>query len=143
MDLEILKNNWAVLIAAFIGLLIALVVVYHLIRRSAWGQLRDTLSTLAKAQQDETKALKAAERAERIARKLHEQADRAKPRHVQEAKEALGDARALAKIANDKVLIAQNHVRRVILEEYPPVKQERLRAKYLPEKGPDKRPFSF
>jgi len=53
------------------------------------------------------------------------------------------DAKMLAKIANDKVLIAENHVRRVIHEEYPPVKQERLRKKYLPAQAADKRRFSF
>lgn len=143
MDVAFLKNNWALLLAALIAALLAPVFVMHLIRRSAWGQLRKTLNTLAAARQHEAKALKSVAKTERIARRLHAQADRAKPRHVQEAKEALEDARALAKIANDKVLIAENHVRRVIHEEYPPVRQGRLRNKYLPEHASDKRPFSF
>ncbi|MFQ5983731.1 MAG: hypothetical protein ACE5KS_10215, partial [Woeseiaceae bacterium] len=97
----------------------------------------------AKARQDEAKALQGVEKAERTVKRLHDRAERAKPRHLQEAKKALDDATALAKIANDKVLIAENHVRRVIHEEYPPVKQERLRERYLPEQAPGKRPFSF
>jgi len=120
-----------------------MIVVVQLVQRSAGGQLRATVRALAQARQDEAKALKSVEKAERIARRLHEKADRAKPRHLQEAKDALGDARALAKIANDKVLIAQNHVRRVIYEEYPPARQEALREKYLPPQERDKRPFSF
>ena len=143
MDSELLKSNWALLVAVGIGLIIVLVVLLQLIRRSAWGQLRETRRTLAEARQDEARTLRAVEKAERIARRLHEQAEKTKPRHVQEAKEVLEDARMLAKIANDKVLIAENHVRRVIHEEYPPVQQERLRKKYLPEQAPDKRPFSF
>ena len=143
MDWNVVKSNWAPLVAAVVGVLVALIVVYQLIRRSAWGQLRETLGTLAAARQDEAKALKAVDRAERIAKRLHEQAERVKPRHVRESKEALEDARALAKIANDRVLIAENHVRRVIHDEYPPVKQERLREKHLPEQAPDRRPFSF
>ncbi len=143
MDFELLKSNWALLVAVGIGLIIVLVVLLQLIRRSAWGQLRETRRTLAEARQDEARTLRAVEKAERIARRLHEQAETTKPRHVQEAKEVLEDARMLAKIANDKVLVAENHVRRVIHEEYPPVQQERLRKKYLPEQAPDKRPFSF
>ncbi len=143
MEWNVLKSNWALAVAAIIGFIIALIVVAHLIRRSAWGQLRETRLTLAKARQDEAKALTSVERAERIARRLHENADRAKPRHLQEAKDALQDARALAKIANDKILVAENHVRRVIHEEYPPARQEVLRQKYLPEPERDKKPFSF
>ncbi len=143
MDWNILKSNWALAVAAIIGFFIVLIVVAQLIRRSAWGQLRQTLQSLAKARQNEASALKSVERAEGIARRLDENADRAKPRHLQEAKDALQDARALAKIANDKILVAENHVRRVIHEEYPPVKQEALRQKYLPEPSRDKNPFSF
>lgn len=143
MDWHILKSNWALAVASIIGSIIVLIVMAQLIRRSAWGQLRETLRALDKARQDEVKTLKSVEKAERIARRLHDNADRAKPRHLQEAKDALQDARALAKIANDKILIAENHVRRVIHEEYPPVKQEVLRQKYLPEPARDKKPFSF
>ena len=87
--------------------------------------------------------MKAVEKAEYVAKRLHDNADRAKPRHLQEAKEALQDARTLAKIANDKILIAENHVRRVIVEEFPPVRHEAMRQKYLPDAARDKRPFTF
>ena len=143
MDSELLKSNWALLVAVGIGLIIAFMVLSQRIRGSAWGQLRETRGALAEARQDEARALQAAKKAERVARRLHGQAERAKPRHVQEAKEVLKDARMLAKIANYKVIVAENHVRRVIHEEYPPVKQGRLRKKYLPEQAPDERPFSF
>jgi hypothetical protein len=143
MDLNTLKSNWALVVATVIGGIIILIVLAQLIQRSAGGQLRKTVRDLNKAHQDEAKALRSAEKAERIARRLHEKSDSVKPRHLQEAKEALEDARVLAKIANDKLLIAENHVRRVIHEEYPPRKQEKLRAKYLPTQERDKRPFSF
>jgi len=143
MDSEFLKSNWALLAAAGIGLIIVLIVLSQLIRRSAWGQLRATRRVLAEARQGAARALQAVEKAERIAKRLQERAEHTKPRHVQEANGVLEDARMIAKIANDKVLIAENHVRRVIHEEYPPVQQERLRNKYLPEQATDKRPFSF
>lgn len=143
MDLNMLKSNWALAVAAILGFIIVMIAVAQMIRRSSWGQLRQTLKTLAKARQDEAKVLKSAEKAERIARRLDEIADRAKPRHLQEAKDTLQDARALVKIANDKILVAENHVRRVIHEEYPPLRQEALRQKYLPDPARDKKPFSF
>lgn len=143
MDGNILKSNWALVVAVILGIIVALIAVVQLFSRSARGQLRTTVQALAKARQGEAKALKSVEKAERIVRRLRENADRAKPRHLQEANDALGDASALAKIANDKVLIAENHVRRVIHEEYPPVKQEALRDKYLPAQERDKKPFSF
>ncbi len=87
--------------------------------------------------------MKSVEKAEHVANRLNENAERAKPRHLQEAKDALQDARALAKIANDRILIAENHVRRVIHEEFPPVKQEALRQKYLSDPARDKKPFTF
>jgi FtsZ-interacting cell division protein ZipA len=143
MDWDVLKSNWALIVAAIIGSIIIVIIVLQLIKRSAGGQLRQTLKTLAKARLDEAKARKSVEKAERITRRLHENADRAKPRHLQEAKEALEDARALAKIANDKILIAENHVRRVILEEFPPIKHEAMREKYLPNAARDQKPFTF
>ncbi len=143
MDWNFLKSNWALLVAAVIGFFIVLMVIASLIGRSSWGQLRQTLRTLAKARQNEAKALKSAEKAERVARELHENADRAKPRHLQEAKDTLEDARALVIIANDKILVAENDVRLVIHDEYPPVRQEALRQKYLPDPARDKKPFSF
>lgn len=81
--------------------------------------------------------------AEKKASQLHDRADKAKPRHILEADEALADARALAKIAHDQVLIAENLLRRIIVEEYPPAKQAHLRAKYGVHEVPDKRPFTF
>ena len=53
------------------------------------------------------------------------------------------DAEALLKIATDQVLIAQNHVRRIIVEEYPPKKHEKMRNKYLRQVDDKGLPFSF
>lgn len=143
MDLEPLRSNWALLAAGAIGLIIVIIVLSRLTRRSAWGQLRDALRDLSKARREEAHAVRAVAKAERLANRLHGKAERVKPRQVQEANEALEDARSLAKIANDRVLIAENHVRRVIHEEYPPLKQQRLKKKYLPNQEPDKKPSSF
>lgn len=138
-----LKSNWALIVAAVIGFIIIVLVIIQLIKKSARGQLRQTLQALAKARQDEAKAIKSVEKAEHIARRLYDNQDRAKPRYLQEAKDALQDARALAKIAKDKILIAENHVRRVILQEFPPLKHEAMRQRYLPDAARDQKPFTF
>jgi hypothetical protein len=53
----------------------------------------------------------------------------------------LQDARALAKIANDQVLVARNLLRKHILEEYPPKRHAVLRARYLGAEEIEKKPF--
>jgi hypothetical protein len=41
------------------------------------------------------------------------------------------------------VLIAENHVRKIIVEEFPPNRHERMRSRYLPGEREDGRPFTF
>lgn len=143
MNAELLRNNWALAFAALLGLVIVVLMLRHLVAASAAGQLRRTRARLAAERRNLRRAALVVTRAEDRLRELEVRAAKVKPRHRQETREALEDARALAKIAQDKVLIAENHVRRVILEEFPPSEHQRLRAKYLPEAPPDKRPFSF
>ena len=70
-------------------------------------------------------------------------ADKVKPRVLQEARNALDDARALQRIMNDRAQVTRNLVRRAIFEEFPPSRHEKLRARYLPEDVESGRPFSF
>ncbi len=143
MDWNFLKSNWALAAAAVIAVAVVFFIIVQLIRRSGWGRLQETLRTLDKARRDEAKALKSVEKADRIAARLQENAEQAKPRHLQEARDALSDARMLAKIANDRILVAENHVRLVIHDEYPPVRHEEMRQKYLPDPARDKKPISL
>jgi len=83
------------------------------------------------------------QRCERKLASLQRHRDRVAPKRLRDAEESLEDARALAAIAHDRVLVAANLVRQLIFEEYPPAKHERLRNRYLPGDGPDGRPFSF
>lgn len=143
MDIELLLKNWGLAVAVVLLLGVAMFVIAALVRRAPWGQLRQALVE-CKARRNEHKvALSAASKAEKRLAGLLPRADTVKPRRLQEAKDRLEDARALAKIADDQLMIARNHVRRVILEEYPPRKHEQLRRKYLPDDQPDGKPFSF
>lgn len=143
MNADFLVTNWALIAATGIAGLVAFIVAISSYRRSAYGQLRRARSELARKIRQHRKAeRKVAMTAKRIAR-LGAKAEATKPRLLSEAREAHEDALALEKIAHDKVLVASNHVRRIIVEEIPPARQQRLRDKYLPPEPDDKRPFSF
>ncbi|MBT8098176.1 MAG: hypothetical protein KJO82_00430 [Gammaproteobacteria bacterium] len=143
MSVEFFRQNWALGIAAILLAVVAIIVVVTLYRRSATSQLSRTAKAARAARDKLAKAKKAADAAEKRARRLHDKASSVKPRLLQEAKEAMQDARALQKIAGDQVLVADNHLRRVIYEEYPPSRHESLRMKHLPDDKPNTNPFSF
>ena len=143
MTLEFLQHNWAVLAASVLGLGIALFVAYRVLDDSARGQLMRLVRLYDEKVLAANKAQRVVAKAEAKLRKLRAKRESAKPRHVQELSEALEDAHALLKIVEDQVLIAANHVRKLILEEFPPTRHEQLRSKYLPDSTPDSKPFTF
>lgn len=143
MNADSLGENWALWLAVVPGLIVAVSVLRYLAGRTARGRLRKVLKEHRRATRDLAAARRLSEQAEARLRKLSARAEKVKPRVLEEAKEALDDARSLTKIAGDKVLVQANHVRRVIFEEFPPSKHDKLRAKYLPQDIADERPFSF
>ncbi|HEX7720009.1 MAG TPA: hypothetical protein VF389_09395 [Woeseiaceae bacterium] len=143
MSVDGWQEHWALMLGVVIAVCIAIVVFAHSLKATAHSRLRRSRKELRAKRRAFDKAESVVEAAERKSERLHERAERAKPRHLHEADEALADARALAKIAHDQVLVAENHLRRIIVEEYPPARQARLRARYGVEEVPDKRPFTF
>jgi Tfp pilus assembly protein PilX len=143
MSVDGWQEYWALLLGVVVAVCIALVALAHWFKGTARSRLRRSRKELLAKRSAFSKAESVVAAAERKARKLHERAERTKPRHLHEADEALADARALARIAHDQVLIAENHLRRIIVEEYPPARQAQLRVKYGVQEVPDKRPFTF
>lgn len=143
MDATWLKANWALAVAAVVGTGLFFALAVHAFRRSARGQLRQVCRQLTAERRKHRKAERRVVKAERRKARLERRAHGVKPRALREAVEALADARALAKIAGDCVAIAENHVRRVIVEEFPPARHERLRRKYLPGPPAADKPFTF
>lgn len=143
MDAAWLEANWALAFAAVVGIALSCTLAVHAFHRSARGQLRQVRKRLTAERRKHRKAETRVVKAERRKARLERRADRAKPRTLREADEALADARALAKIAGDRVAIAENQVRRVIFEEFPPTRHERLRSRYLPERPAPDEPFTF
>ena len=143
MTLEYATTHWALLSASVLGLAVVMFVVWRIWLDSARGQLRGALRTLRQAERDATcQELNARKSAATLVR-LQAKAESVKPSRLQEVAGTLQDAEALLKIAMDRVLIAQNHVRRIIVEEYPPKKHERMRNKYLGQVDDKGLPFSF
>ncbi len=143
MTVEFITRNWSLVGASVLFAVIALFVAFRVYTDSAKGQLGERVRALRKRYQEADNADKAVTRAEQRFARLSAKSASVKPRHVEEAREALDDARALLKIASDQVLIAENHVRKVIVEEFPPKRQEALRIRYLRSEEGHEKPFTF
>jgi hypothetical protein len=131
MTMQWVTHNWALVAASVLGLAILLFVLYRLYEASPRGRLSAHVAVLRKhnneVTQSETRLTKASEQLSA----LRSKADTTKPRLLSEAEEAIQDARSLQKIATDQVLRAQKLLGDVILEEFPPKRQDVLRNKYL------------
>lgn len=143
MDMSFAKSHWAALIAAGLFGLVAIVLLLQAFRRTRSWQLRSLNAECRRCQVRLESARLASRKAKKRLDKLTGRAESSRPRHLREADEAFQDAQMLQKIAEDKLQIAKNHVRRLIYEEFPPSKHAKLRNKYLQENASDGRPFTF
>ncbi len=143
MDIEFLLSHWGLLAATALLLVVAVNIALLSWQRSASGQLRHALAAMQEQRRVSANAADATDKAESRLDGLMQARDRVRPSLLQEAREALQDARALQKIADDRLLVSENYVRRIIHEEFPPIKQYKLRLRYLPADVRDPRPFSF
>ena len=135
MNLEFLTRHWALMLAGVLAAVITLFVVFRAWSDSAGGQLRAMHNALRQRRQDLSRREKRADKAEKRLARLRARADSVKPRHLHEAAEALEDATALAKIANDQVMIAETRLRELILEEFPQNQHAALRARYFDDES--------
>ena len=143
MTLAELQQHWALLGAAAVGAAVLLFAAWRAWLDSSRGRLRAARRRLLRKRREAAKCLRAGERARAKLEGLVGRSESVKPVRLQEARDALQDAEALLKIARDQVLIAENHVRKIIVEEFPPKRHERLRRRCLPGEGEDGKPFSF
>ena len=138
-----MQQNWGLIVAASLLVLVGVSVIVTLFGRSAGARLRRQARELGRRRAALESARSGVKRRERKLAALQQRADCVAPRRLREAEESLEDARALAAIAHDQTLIAANLVRRLIFEEFPPTRHDRLRSRYLPGDDADGRPFSF
>jgi uncharacterized protein HemX len=131
MSIELLAKNWALVAASVLGTGILLFVLFRVFQDSSRGRLNAAVGTLKKREREARAARRSVDKAAGKLERLRSKAESVKPRHAQEVSESLEDARALLKIADDQVLVARNHVRKAIVEDYPPKRHEAMRDKYL------------
>jgi len=143
MTLEFLQMHWAPAAASVVGLVVVLFVGWRAWLDSSQGRLQAAHRRLHARRQEAARQHRTVQRATAKLGRLQKNAGSVKPLRLQEAAEAVQDAQALLKIASDQVLIAQNHVRKIIVEEFPPKRHERMRRKYLPEEPENDKPFTF
>jgi hypothetical protein len=143
MSLNFLQQHWALIVAGVVGTLVLLFAGWRAWLDSPRGRLFVARRRLRDKGLEARRQHKQLVRLSTHLESLQSKADSVKPRRLQEATEAAQDARALLKIAKDQVLIAENHVRKIIVEEFPPQRHERLRSRYLPGERADGKPFTF
>jgi uncharacterized protein YlxW (UPF0749 family) len=143
MTSTFLQQHWALVSASIIATAVLVFAGWRAWLDSPRGRLRAARRSLRSKRLEARKQRKALQRLSSRLDKLEAQADSVKPRQLREAAEAAQDAEALLKIAGDQVLIAENHVRKIIVEEFPPKHHDRMRGKYLAGERQDARPFSF
>ena len=101
MDFESLGQHWALLIAIVPASVVIASLASVMRRQSAGGQLSRANRAHASAMTEHRRARRAVDSATSRLEKLSARAGRVKPRAMSEAKEALQDALALEKIADD------------------------------------------
>ncbi len=143
MTLSFLEQHWALVSASIVGTAVLLFVAWRAWLDSPRGRLGAAWRCLRAKHVEAQRQRKAVQKLSSRLEDLEAKAESVKPRRLREAAEAVQDAESLLKIAGDQVLIAENHVRKIIVEEFPPRRHERMRSKYLPGETGNSKPFSF
>jgi len=113
-----------------IFLIIALGVVLPNIMPTPRGRLNRQRRELKHRHFERRQAEKTAGKAQREFAKLQGHAKEVQPKLLREAEGHAGDMQTMLGHANDKVLVAENHVRRILLDEFPPAVHQQLLKKY-------------
>lgn len=132
MTLAMLKPYWAPLLALALALMVALVIAVRSVAGSSGSLLAAASARLRQCQREARKAERRCVRMRRRFEGLKARRDAVKPRVLEAAEGAYADAEALLKIRGDQVLVAQNQLRTVIVQEYPPDRHDAMRNRYLP-----------
>ena len=143
MTLDVLQQHWALIIAGSLATAMLLFAGWRAWLDSRHGRLYQARKRLRAKIREARKVWRSGGRATVRLDRLVSKSDSVRPSRLEEATDAVRDAQALLKIANDQVLIARNHVRKIIVEEFPPKHHERMRRKYLPGECSDGKPFTF
>ena len=138
-----LQQHWALLGAGIVGGAALMFAAWRAWLDSPWGRLAAARRRLHSARVEARRRQKTLQHLSARLAGLEKKADSVKPRRLEDTAGAVQDAGALLKIAGDQVLIAENCVRKIIVEEFPPKRHERMRSRYLSRERQHGKPFSF
>jgi hypothetical protein len=138
-----LQQHWALVAGSTVGGAALLFAAWRAWLDSPRGRLAAARRRLRSAWLAARRRQMALQRASTRLAGLEKKAESVKPRRLEETAAAVQDAEALLKIAGDQVLVAENHVRKIIVEEFPPKRHDRMRSRYLPLDRTGGKPFSF
>ncbi len=130
---ESLVANWSLLLAVTLLSAVAVTVAILLWRRSTQSRLRREARQYRAVRAHRQKMQR---NAESLSAKLHAltgKVDRVSAKKIDGLRGRLQDAESLVRIAADQELVAANRVRLLIVEEFAPIKHERLRRRWLPD----------
>jgi signal transduction histidine kinase len=121
----------------YIGLSIFLIIAVGVVLPNTLptprGRLNRQRRELKHRLYERQQAEKTADKAARDHAKLHSRAQNVQPKQLREAEEHAKDMQTMLVHANDRVLVAENHVRRILLDEFPPAIHQQLLKKYFPQ----------
>ena len=121
----------------YIGLSIFLVIAVGVVLPNTLptprGRLNRQRRELKHRIYEHRKAEKTADKATRDHAKLHSRAQDVQPKLLREAEAHAKDMQTMLGHASDQVLVAENHVRRILLDEFPPAIHQQLLKKYFPQ----------
>ena len=136
-------NHWLLIIGLALLLAVVVLVILPNSLPTPRGALNRQRRELRFRLAEHRQAARVAARALRQAKKLSNVRDRTAPAAFDEAQALARDKQTLLEHAADRVMVAENHVRRVILEQFPPRDHEKLLARYVSAAGDKSLPFRF
>ena len=138
-----LVQHWALVAATAAVAAALLVLAVRLWMQSRAARLRRALRRKRQRERELKKAARSARRIGRSLGRLEDKAGKIAPKRLSEAQGRAQDARRLCEIAADQLLVAENHVRKIIVEEFPPGQHEALRRRHRLSDAPRKADFGF
>jgi len=135
MDTMVLSDHTFLLIGLGIFLAVSVGVVLPNLLPTARCRVNRRCRELRFHLYELQQAEKAAKKAVRTQEKLRAKVQQISPKRMREAEERASDLITMLAHAKENVMVAENHVRRVLLEEYPPAKHRLMLDKFLPEQN--------
>ena len=143
MDLTPFADFRLLMVGIAILLAVALTVLLPNLMPNSRGRLNRQRRELRHRHYQTRQAQEVLERASRKLARLSARANDVKPVQLQLAKDRVEDLTTMLGHARDKVLVAENHVRRILLDEYPPAKQQQMLDRFVSVSDNRALPFRF